>query len=245
MNNNNKETILYQVRRALINNIDAKLLVSSARAFKSCEAAKVHGVRMAEVHMIAKAILQQIKKYPKHAIFELCEELWQSGYLEEAVIACKWSETLYKEYELADFAIFERWLSSYVTNWANCDSLCRQPIVLFVVRYPDHIAKLKEWAKSPNRWMRRGAAVTLTIPATKGFFLNHVFDIADILLLDKDSMVQNGYGWMLRTASEAGEMHQKAVFDYVMKNKSLMPRTTLRYIIEKMPASMKAEEMKK
>ncbi len=55
-------------------------------------------------------------------------------------------------------------------------------------------------------------------------------------------MVQKGYGWMLKVASEA---HQKQVFDYVMENKDTMPRTALRYAIEKMPADMKKEAMKK
>jgi 3-methyladenine DNA glycosylase AlkD len=47
---------------------------------------------------------------------------------------------------------------------------------------------------------------------------------------------------MLKAASEA---HQQEVFDYVMSKKTVMPRTALRYAIEKMPASLKAEAMKK
>ena len=90
--------------------------------------------------------------------------------------------------------------------------------------------------------MRRGAAVTLIIPARKGLFLNDIFEIADLLLLDKDDLVQKGYGWMLKAA---GEAHQKEVFDYVVKNKSVMPRTALRYAIEKMPAGLKSEAMNK
>jgi len=73
-------------------------------------------------------------------------------------------------------------------------------------------------------------------------FLNDIFEIADILLLDKDDLVQKGYGWMLKAASEA---YQEEVFDYVMSKKDIMPRTALRYAIEKMPADLKAEAMKK
>jgi 3-methyladenine DNA glycosylase AlkD len=47
---------------------------------------------------------------------------------------------------------------------------------------------------------------------------------------------------MLKAASQA---YQKEVFDYVMKNKSVMPRTALRYAIEKMPKELKSEAMKK
>ena len=234
--------ILEQVRQALIESIDARTLTTSNRYFKEGEAAKVYGIKMAEVNKIAKAGFQSIKGYPKQTIFELCEELWKSGYLEEAVVACIWSESLHKKYEPADFAVFERWLSSYVTNWADCDTLCNHTIGLFVMMYPEYVAELKEWAKSSNRWVRRGSAVTLIIPARKGLFLNDIFEIADVLLLDKDDLVQKGYGWMLKAASEA---YQKEVFDYVIRNKSVMPRTALRYAIEKMPVDLKVEAMKK
>jgi 3-methyladenine DNA glycosylase AlkD len=86
------------------------------------------------------------------------------------------------------------------------------------------------------------AAVTLIIPARKELFLNDVFAIADILLLDSDDMVQKGYGWMLKAASES---HQTEVFNYVLSKKAVMPRTALRYAIEKMPKELKAEAMKK
>jgi 3-methyladenine DNA glycosylase AlkD len=67
-------------------------------------------------------------------------------------------------------------------------------------------------------------------------------EIADILLHDQDDMVQKGYGWMLK---EASRTHQKEVFEYVLKHKDNMPRTALRYAIEKMPAELKNEAMKK
>jgi 3-methyladenine DNA glycosylase AlkD len=108
--------------------------------------------------------------------------------------------------------------------------------------YPDHLAELKTWARSKNRWARRAAAVTLIIPARHGRFLDEVFEIADILLRDDDDLVRKGYGWMLKATSES---NRKAVFDYVMKNKSEMPRTALRYAIEKMPKTLKAKAMQK
>ena len=61
-------------------------------------------------------------------------------------------------------------------------------------------------------------------------FLTDVFDIADKLLLDKDNLVLKVYGWMLK---EAGKTHPGEVYDYVIRNKARMPRTALRYAIEK------------
>jgi len=90
--------------------------------------------------------------------------------------------------------------------------------------------------------MRRAAAVTLILPARKGKFLDDIFEIADSLLLDTDDLVQKGYGWMLK---EASKKHQKQVFDYIMKNKDKMPRTALRYAIEKMPPDLRKQAMAK
>lgn len=73
-------------------------------------------------------------------------------------------------------------------------------------------------------------------------FLSDVFEIADALLLDQDDMVQKGYGRMLKVASHT---HQREVFEYVMKHKAVMPRTALRYAIEKMPKELKNQAMKK
>lgn len=234
--------IVEQVRQSLSAKIDPKALASSDRFFKQGEQAKVHGVRMADVDKIAKESLKQLKQNAKQEIFELCEELWKSGYLEESVVACIWAESQHKQFEPADFNVFEHWVHNYLKNWADCDTLCNHTIGTFMMMYPEYIASLKKWAHDPQRFVRRASAVSLIIPARKGLFRNDIFEIADILLSDGDDLVQKGYGWMLKAASEA---YPQEVFDYVMSKKTIMPRTALRYAIEKMPVGMKAEAMKK
>lgn len=236
------QQIITDIRRTLLDNADEKTSSLSSHFFKENERAKTYGVRMALVSKIGKGFFLKIKNMAKVQIFGLCEELWQSGYLEESVIACELAYSLHKQYEPDDFEIFERWVANYVDNWAACDTLCNHTIGEFVKMYPGYISRLKGWATSGNRWMRRAAAVTLIIPARKGLFLNDIFEIATILLHDKDDLVQKGYGWMLKAASEA---HQEEVFDFVVRHKATMPRTSLRYAIEKMPQDMKAEAMKK
>ena len=108
--------------------------------------------------------------------------------------------------------------------------------------YPNYLSDLKRWARSHNRWVKRASAVSLIVPARKGMFLEDIFEIADILHADKDDMVQKGYGWMLKVASQA---HQEKVFDYVISKKGTMPRTALRYAIEKMPVELKQKAMTK
>lgn len=84
--------------------------------------------------------------------------------------------------------------------------------------------------------------MTLIVPARRGKFLGDIFAIADILLADMDDLVQRGYGWMLKAASEA---HQQAVFNYVLVHKDVMLRTAFRYAIEKMPAALRSQAMAK
>ena len=230
------------LRQTLEEISDPQVLKSSDHFFKQGEQAKVYGIKMSDISRISKEFYKDIRGLSKAEIFILCEQLWQSGYLEEAVIACECAYSLRKQYEPEDFEVFERWLSEYVDNWASCDTLCNHTIGTFIELYPSYIPRLKTWAKSENRWIRRGAAVTLIIPARKGLFLEDILEIATFMLSDLDHMVQKGYGWMLKAASQA---HCNKVFDFIIQNKATMPRTALRYAIEKMPPEMKAEAMKK
>lgn len=232
--------IIEKIRTELKQNIDEKTLATSQNFFK--EKIKYYGVKVPTVTKIGQDNFKLIDHKSKSEIFNLCETLWQSGYIEESFIACNWSYYIHEKYEREDFQVFEKWINDYVNNWASCDTLCNHSVGEFIEMYPEYLTRLKEFAKSDNRWMRRASSVTLIIPARKGKFLNDIFEIADILLLDKDDLVQKGYGWMLKAASEA---HQQEVFDYVIKNKSIMPRTSLRYAIEKMPKELKLEAMKR
>ncbi len=232
--------ILTAVRQELLQSVDEKTRESAKRFFK--EEVKFHGVKSALVKKIAAKYFRKIKQRDKNEIFSLCENLLQAGYGEEAFIAFEWSYSLRRAYEPEDFLVFERWVDQYVDNWAKCDTLCNHTIGSFVEVYPEFIERLAVWARSENRWLRRASAVTLILPARKGDFLKEVFEISDILLEDRDDMVQKGYGWMLK---EASKKHQAEVFDYVMKWKAKMPRTALRYAIEKMPVEMKRKAMER
>jgi 3-methyladenine DNA glycosylase AlkD len=230
--------VLTAVRQELLENVDEKTRESAQRFFK--EEVRFHGVNSAQVKKIATKYFREIKDRDKNEIFSLCEKLLQAGYGEEAFIAFEWSYSLRHQYERGDFLVFERWVDQYVDNWAKCDTLCNHTLGCFVEMYPEFVERLEAWARSENRWLRRASAVTLILPARKGDFLKEVFEIADILLEDRDDMVQKGYGWMLK---EASKKHQAEVFDYVMSKKARMPRTALRYAIEKMPTELKKRAM--
>lgn len=232
--------IISDIRRELTALADPAVKQQSQRFFK--EAVKVHGLKAAPVRKISKRYFAQIKNLPKNEIFALCEHLWQSGYNEEAVMACLWADQINQDYAAEDIAVFERWLELYVSNWAACDMLCNHPVGTLVSMYPTQMEILQNWTASPNRWKRRAAAVSLIIPARNGLFLEDVFKIADSLLTDNDDLVQKGYGWMLKAASESC---MQAVFEFVLARKNNMPRTALRYAIEKMPPQMRQKAMAK
>lgn len=232
--------ILKAIRNELINKSDHKTKTSGERFFK--EKIKLYGVKTALVSAIARKYYHQINQLPKQQIFRFCEWLWETGYMEESFIACHWSYSLHKTFVRDDFELFEKWLHNYVSNWAVCDTFCNHTIGSFIEMYPDYINRLVAWTTSPNRWVRRASAVSLIIPAKKGLFLKDIFRISDLLMEDRDDLVRKGYGWLLKAASEK---HQPEIFEYVMMKKSVMPRTALRYAIEKMPPGLKKQAMAK
>ena len=232
------EPILQQVQEFLEKNVDPRPARSPQSFFK--EEIRAHGVKTALVERMSADFFQKIKGLDKAEILELCEALFRTDYMEESFVACNWAYAISDQLERDDFSILERWMSEYVNNWAKCDTLCNHTVAALVEKFPDLIERLKSWTTSGNRWMRRGSAVTLVLPARKGKFLRDVMEIADALLLDKDDLVQKGYGWMLK---EAGKLHQREVFDYIMERKAVMPRTALRYAIEKMPEELRKKAM--
>ncbi len=233
-----RDKIIKEIREELISCADEKTRATSQNFFK--EKIKYYGVKVPVVHRISKKFYRQIETGSKSEIFDLCEILWQSGYIEESFIACNWSYYIHRQYEPVDFKVFEKWINKYVNNWASCDTLCNHTVGELLQMYPEFLGELKKFAGSGNRWTRRAAAVSLIIPARKGKFLEDIFEIADILLTDKDDLVQKGYGWMLKAASQS---NQQQVFEYVIRNKSIMPRTALRYAIEKMPEGLRKQAM--
>jgi 3-methyladenine DNA glycosylase AlkD len=232
--------IIRNVREELKQAADDETKQSFQRFFK--EEVKCHGVKAAAAVKIAKKYFPQVQGVGKRKTFDLCDKLFESGYCEEVWVAANWAYWFREDFQLGDFEVFEKWIEKYISNWAECDTLCNHTVGSFIERYPQYVDNLKKWAESQNRWVRRAAAVSLIIPAKEGKFLEDIFELADILLRDDDDMVQKGYGWMLK---EASRLHQTEVFEYVIKHKDTMPRTALRYAIEKMPPEFKKKAMKK
>jgi 3-methyladenine DNA glycosylase AlkD len=205
------------------------------------EMPELYGVATPIVRQLSSEFFQKIKKKPKQEILQLCNELLRSGLSEERTIAFDWAFKLRRIYEKPDFKLLESWLMKHVHGWGACDDLCTHALGAFIYQFPEFIQNTREWTRSTNRWVRRASAVCIIYSVRRKEHLEDVFKTADALLIDKDVMVQKGYGWMLK---EASNHYPKEVFGYVIKNRREMPRTALRYAIEKLSPEHRTEAMK-
>ncbi|RYZ21157.1 MAG: DNA alkylation repair protein [Chitinophagaceae bacterium] len=202
------------------------------RFFK--ESIRSYGIRMADVRLLAREYFRELKASTKEEVFALCEALWASGMMEEAHIAAFWTQALRKQFTESDIETFARWIDTYVSNWAACDNFCNNTLGAYFEKFPQQVPVLQQWARSANRWMRRASAAALIAPARKGRFLEESLAIATLLLRDPDDLVQKAYGWLLK---EQCKKNEPAVYDFIHAHRQEMPRTALRYAIEKMPAA--------
>src|SRR3972149_7629044 len=252
-----RHPIVQRIVTTLSNFAHAKYFMNAQR-FEKEKLKEPLVLRTGVVRKISTKHFREIRNLPKDGIFRLCEELLQSGAGNRGEIARDWAYRCRKRFEKRDFKIFERWLKKYVRSWGSCDHLCVHPLGHLILQFPELAPKAKKWAKSKSRsldslrsrpeqpsrdkWFRRAAAVALIPALRRKRLLKEAFQTADILLQDKENLVQKGYGWMLK---EASNRFPKEVFRYVMKNKKKMPRTALRYAIEKMPTAWRKEAMRR
>ncbi|MFH1751786.1 MAG: DNA alkylation repair protein [archaeon] len=233
--------ILKEIEKDLKAEVDLEYKKGAERYFK--EPITVRGVRTPIVRKIAANYFKQVKHLPKKEVFNLCDSLLAVGFGEERQIAFDWAYRLKKSYSKEDFSLFESWVEKHVTNWAACDDFCTHSLGYFLLEFPEFLPKLNQWAKSSNRWFRRASAVSL-IPAVRKDkkFLSNAFKISETLLLDDEDLVQKGYGWLLK---EASNNFEPEIFNFVLKHRQVMPRTALRYAIEKMPENKRKQAMSK
>jgi len=199
------------------------------------------GLRTSVLRGISARHFKRVKALEKEAVLDICEGLLASRKRYMRFFAFEWAGKVALRYETTDFTRFEKWLDAYVDDWADCDSLCCGVIGPLVVRFPELSAKTAKWARSRNLWRRRAAAVSLIVPARQGLLIDRVLRAAEVLLEDSEDLVQKGYGWMLK---EAGSSFFPEVEQFVMTHKAEMPRTALRYAIEKWPPAKRKQAMK-
>jgi len=115
----------------------------------------------------------------------------------------------------------------FVNNWDLVDSSCHQ----ILGRFLEHKERdlLYDLAKSESLWERRIAMITCFYFIKKNDF-NDALAIAEILLNDKHDLIHKAVGWMIR---EIGNRDLETEKQFLDKHFKKMPRTMLRYAIEK------------
>lgn len=122
-----------------------------------------------------------------------------------------------------------------VNNWDLVDLSCREVVGGYLLEKGDW-SPLKKLARAELLWDRRIAMVS-TWQFIREEELDATFAVATMLLGDKHDLMHKAVGWMLR---EAGKQSEIALEAYLDEHASQMPRTALRYSIERMTPERRA-----
>src|SRR5438132_14142588 len=134
--------------------------------------------------------------------------------------------------------VWKRWLSdNYSANWATTDSICCSLIGPLLLARPELGARMRAWARDRNLWVRRASIVSLIPRLRRGESLDLAYEIARRLHGDREDLIQKAVGWALR---EAGKTDMMRLERYLRANGPSIPRTTVRYAIERFPPSRRA-----
>lgn len=174
--------------------------------------------------------IRAIAKLHKDISIEEIRELLQSEWHEVRLCALiimvekskKKDETLRKE-------LFNLYLSQTkrINNWDLVDLSCRFIIGEYLLDKSRDI--LYQLAQSSLLWDNRIAIVSTYAFIRKGQ-LEDTYALSDLMMQHPHDLMHKAIGWMLR---EAGKRNPERLYDYVMSHRADMPRTMLRYAIEK------------
>jgi len=189
------------------------------------------GVTAPMMRKVAKALFAQVKATWRcpHAL-ALCWWLVPRRPLEEKAVALLVLGRFANQFspDLLDHVHY--WIDrGWLASWGEIDCLCAEVLGPLVRRYPDLLRQTRPWTASPNRWLRRAAAVALVKSARHGELLDEAYQVAQRLMSDRDDLVQKATGWMLR---EAGRTDRARLEKFLLRHGPKVARTTLRYAIE-------------
>ena len=122
-----------------------------------------------------------------------------------------------------------------VNNWDLVDSSCHKimgPYLFERSRKP-----LLQFARAKHLWKNRIAIVT-TYYFIRRDDLETTIEVAETLLNHKHDLIHKAVGWMLR---ELGKQNEQMLLRFLQRHIEVMPRTMLRYSIEKFPKSRRAQ----
>jgi 3-methyladenine DNA glycosylase AlkD len=143
---------------------------------------------------------------------------------------------LTKQFEVGDEVFQTKIVRLYlrntknINNWDLVDQSAPRILGAYLCSKKRNV--LYKLVKSKNLWERRIAILSTLYFIVKTHDYSDTLKISKILLLDKHDLIHKAVGWMLR---EVGKRDEKVLTQFLEKNMRNIPRTTLRYAIEKFP----------
>lgn len=144
--------------------------------------------------------------------------------------------------DVARQEIYEFYIANHqrINNWDLVDLSAPQIVGNYLLDKPREV--LMDYAKSGNLWLQRIAIVS-TYRFIKEQQFNDTFVVAELLLNHSHDLIHKAVGWMLR---EVGKRDFSQEYDFLLTDKryKTMPRTMLRYAIEKFPEPLRQDFLK-
>lgn len=192
------------------------------------------GIKVPVVRAIAK-------KYYKTITLSDIQILITNPYHEVRLLALLLMVFVYENTDLKE-EIFNLYLKNiqYINNWDLVDLSCPKLVgnYVYVNKVPDIIYKL---ADSSHLWSNRIAVVSQYYFIKRGDF-SILLELSEKFLTHKHDLMHKAVGWMLR---EMGKVDEKTLLQFLDKHYKVMPRTMLRYAIERLPIEKRLYYMNK
>jgi 3-methyladenine DNA glycosylase AlkD len=222
------------LRQVLVNGASAPHTAEVQHFFK--EEIQSRGWYTGEIRKLARRFERVIKgDAGLDYLVSVADQLYRGRVLEEKVLAVALLERSVGKFGTKEFKLFESWLER-ISTWADHDALVHSLIGPLVLADETRIKNVFRWARSKSRWHRRAAAVSLIRSAREKKHFEEIVRMSDMLLGDKDDIVQKGVGWLLR---ETAKHDAKRTVPYLMKIRERAPRLVLRTGCETLPAELK------
>lgn len=240
MNNRKATSLASMIRSELRSVSDSQKARVLARFFKTGpgdygEGDKFLGIVVPKI----RGIVKMHRNAPKREVAKLLSSKFHEERLTALLI-------LVDQYQRADAAgkreIFELYLAStaYINNWDLVD-LTAHHIVGAYLDGKD-TAVLTRLALSPSIWERRIAMLSTYHFIRKGDS-HEALRMAELLLHDPHDLIQKAVGWMLREVGKRCSLREELGF--LDKYAAVMPRTMLRYAIERLPDRSRLHYLKR
>ncbi|QQS61383.1 MAG: DNA alkylation repair protein [Candidatus Moraniibacteriota bacterium] len=195
------------------------------------------GIRVPEQRKVAK-------KFFRICSFQDIEKLLKSSFHEYRLTGLFLLVYLFEvsdEEKRKKIYQFYRKHIRFVNNWDLVDTTAPYILGEYMSTYPEEKNRLYVWAQSKNLWERRVAILSTFAFIKKNSFSDTIV-IAEKLLVDKHDLIHKAVGWMLR---EVGKRDKEILIHFLEKYTNAMPRTMLRYAIEKFPQEERGRYLKR